>query len=268
MQNPFLSVINQILPEPHAGLLSGMLFGAKSSLPKELYEQLIATGTIHIVALSGQNISILVGIISSLTLRFGRKISFWLTVLILLGFISIVNIEPSLIRAVIMGSMQLIAIYIGRQYWSLLSLLLAASGMLIINPSWIDEPGFQLSFLATLGIILIGPKLTNVDKDLNWQREIWIEFKTSLQITLAAQLFTLPAIIWHFGRTSLVSPLSNVLISPVIAPIMILGLSASILGSISVYAARLIGGVLWVLLSFLLAVVEFTSKFPYASISF
>src|SRR3989338_8087128 len=107
MYNPFVEVINQVLPEPQAGLLNGILFGIRARLPKDLYEGLITTGTVHIVALSGQNIAILTKIISEVTLTLGRKVSSLLTVASVVGFVAFVGAEPTIVRAAIMGSLSL-----------------------------------------------------------------------------------------------------------------------------------------------------------------
>ena len=154
MVNPFLEVINQSLPEPQASLLSGILFGVKYSFPQDFYQALVSTGTIHIIALSGQNISILTKIISDISSPLGRRKSVFISLFGIIAFVIFVGIEATLIRAAIMGSMSLLAVYFGRKKWSLLSLVLAGGLMLIINPAWGANISFQLSFLATLGIIL------------------------------------------------------------------------------------------------------------------
>ena len=268
MPNPFIDVINRSIGEPHAGLLAGMLFGVKSTIPSDLYEALISTGTIHIVALSGQNISILMGIVASSSLVFGRKASALFTIFAIGLFLIIVEMEPSLIRAVIMGSMQIIALYFGRLYWSVLSLILAGCTMLLVNPAWIDDVSFQLSFLATLGIILIGPKGVSLRQDSDKKTQFIHELKSNLQITLAAQIFTLPVVAWHFRRLSLIAPVTNLLISWTIAPIMVMGLILSGLGFVSDAIGHLVGLITWPLLEYLVRVVELTAKIPYASITF
>ncbi|MEK7544271.1 MAG: ComEC/Rec2 family competence protein [Patescibacteria group bacterium] len=151
------TVLGRLLPEPQAGLLAGILFGTRASLSRTLADAFIATGTIHIIALSGQNISIVTGLVaSSLTHLVSRRIASLLTLLVLGLFLWFVGPSPSLVRAVIMGSLTLFSIIFGKQNWSLLSLLLAVSIMLVLNPLWITDLGFQLSVLATLGIILFG----------------------------------------------------------------------------------------------------------------
>lgn len=151
------AIITTYLPEPHAGLLSGISFGAKAAMSKSLTEALITTGTLHIVALSGMNISIVSGLVSSLLLRFvSRRITSLLTVLIIMGFVWFVGLSASVVRAAVMGIISLLAIILGRSNWPFLTWAVAVTFMLILNFSWLSDLSFQLSSLATLGIILFG----------------------------------------------------------------------------------------------------------------
>ena len=153
----FTSVLNQLLPEPHAGLLNGILFGTKATLSRDLMDALITTGTLHIVALSGMNITILSGLISTTLLWVvGRRLASVLTILLIIGFVWFVGASPSIVRAGIMGGISLLAIVFGRQTWGLLAWILAVGIMLLLNPEWISDISFQLSAGATLGIILFG----------------------------------------------------------------------------------------------------------------
>jgi len=163
-----------------------------------------------------------------------------------------------------MGSLSLLAVYFGRQSWSLLSLVLAAGIMLIINPSWIDNLSFQLSFLATLGIIIFGQ--TKYSKSQSFFDEVMRELKISLRITLAAQAFTLPLIFFTFRQVSLISPVTNVLIGWTIVPIMVLGFVLSISGWIYLPLARIAGWLVWVPLTYLVEVVKLTALIPFAAI--
>lgn len=266
MNNPFIEVISQTLPEPQASLLAGMIFGVRSSLPKDLIEALITTGTIHIVALSGQNISILARIVSEVTLVFGRKISSLLTIIGIIGFVLFVGIAAPVVRAAIMGSLSLIAVYFGRKDWALLSLFLAGSFMLMINPEWLSSVSFQLSFLSTLGIILLASNQPGKIEGL--VNELKHDLLLNLRITLAAQLFTLPVVFLTFHRISLIAPITNVLISFVITPIMVLGIMLSLIGWVFLPLGHLFGYLVWVPLTYLVTVVDITSRFPFASIRF
>ncbi|MEK7165676.1 MAG: ComEC/Rec2 family competence protein [Patescibacteria group bacterium] len=267
MFNPFAQVVLQILPEPEASLLNGILFGIRQSLPPDLHQAMITTGTIHIIALSGQNISILTRLFSEISLPLGRKKSIITTILGIIAFVIFVGPDAPVVRAAIMGSLTLLSVYFGRQSWSLLSLLLAAGIMLIVNPQWLGEPSFQLSFMATLGIILLVSSPVTQGKT-SFMQLIRNDFMANLKITLAAQLFTLPVIIFHFGRISLISPLTNVLIGWTITPIMVLGIFASLCGLVLYEAGLVVGWGVWILLSYIIIVVKWTALIPFAAIGF
>lgn len=160
----FTQIIGQYLPEPHAGLLAGIAYGTKMTMSRDLVTALTRTGTLHIVALSGMNISIVAGLVSLTLLRFvSRRIASLLTVLIIIGFVWFVGPTASVVRAAIMGCIALLAVILGRNNWSLFSWILAVVVMLAVNPSWIGDLSFQLSALATLGIILFGGKSETSD---------------------------------------------------------------------------------------------------------
>lgn len=266
MYNPFIPVINSLLPEPQASLLAGMLFGIKANFSRELYNALIATGTIHIVALSGQNISILATIISVCTSFLRRKISILINILLIVAFVIFVGPQPPVVRAAIMGVLTFSSTYFGRKSWGLLSLILSSLVMIIVMPAWLFELSFQLSVAATFGIILLVPKVQNKKRSLFG--ELLYDFKMSLWTTLAAQIFTLPIIFMVFRRISLIAPLTNMLIGPLVAPIMVLGLCVVAFGSISSLLALPFVWSSWALLSVLIWIVEVTARIPFASIVF
>ena len=265
MYNPFLQVINQLLPEPQASLLNGILFGIRAQMPYALYQALVTTGLLHVIALSGTNISILIDLVAKVTLFLGRKISIIVTVCIIVAFVMMVGVSPTVVRAAIMGAITLIAVYLGRKSWSILSLFLASGVMLLIRPQWIGDISFQLSFLATLGIILGNDLVKRKYARTIWEKIIYA-LKVNLALTLSAQLFTLPIIILNFGRLSLISPVSNLLVGWAIQPIMILGLATGILGWIWMPLGILPSWLAWVPLSYFLSIVEMLAKVPGAAI--
>lgn len=160
------SIIDKLLPEPHAGLLAGLLFGTKASLSREFYDALVATGVLHIIALSGMNITIMENLVAGLMVPVvGRRWASAITIGVIVWFVWFVGATPSVIRAAIMGSLSLLAVIFGRQYWALSAWVIACSIMLVINFSWIADVSFQLSALATLGIILFGTKAKNITGD-------------------------------------------------------------------------------------------------------
>lgn len=250
------SILNQLLPEPHAGLLAGLLFGTKTSLSVDLYNALVKSGTLHIIALSGMNISILSRMVTnSLLPVVGRRIASLLILLLVAWFVWFVGPSASIVRAAIMGGISVFAVLLGRQYWAILSWAIAVGVMLLVNVSWFFDISFQLSALATLGIILFGGE----------EKEGPV--KDDLRLTLAAQVFTIPLIFFYFRRISLVSPLSNLAIGWLVGPLTGLGWATAIVGWIWLPAARLIAWIDWVFLEYLLLAVTWTSKIPFASLS-
>src|SRR3990170_8333770 len=162
MINPFIGIINSLLPEPHASLLNGILFGVRSTMPKSLYNALITTGTLHIIALSGMNITILVNLMARITLFMGRKVSILLTTCLIVIFVLFVGASPTIVRAAIMGSLSLLSVYFGRLNYGLLTLFIAAGIMILFNSSLVNNLSFQLSFFATFGIILVARNTRNM----------------------------------------------------------------------------------------------------------
>ncbi len=264
--NIFSKQTNKLLPEPQASLLSGILWGEQKQMDKNLYGALKRTGTLHVIALSGMNITILISLIGKITLFLGRKQSILLSLTLIVIFIVFVGASPSVVRAGIMGSLSLLAVYFGRKSWAMLSLILAAGIMLIINSAWIFDIGFQLSFLATLGIIVLASKPLRKKKGL--AGEFLEEGKENLRTTLAAQVFTLPVIIYNFKQLSLIAPLTNVLVLWIIQPIMVLGFVLSLTTILFLPLAYPLSWIIWVPLTYFIKVIEWTAKIPLATINF
>lgn len=267
MANPFIGVINSLFPEPQASLLNGILFGIKVSMPRNFYNALITTGVLHIIALSGMNISILTTLTAKITLFMGRKASSIVTICLIVLFVLFVGPSPSVVRAAMMGSLSLLAVSFGRRDWGLLSLFLVCGIMLLLDFSLLKNLSFQLSFAATFGIILANRRVERqYIKGLLGQVKYWL--KENLKLTLSAQLFTLPIILFNFHRLSLIGPVANLAIEWTIQPIMVLGFITSILGYIWLPLGMVVGWLIWVPLTYLIVIVETLSKIPGASISF
>ncbi len=266
MPNPFIGTVNSLLHEPQASLLNGILFGVRSNMPNSLYQALIATGTLHIIALSGMNISILINLISYSTISLGKKASSILSICLIVVYVMFVGASPSIVRAAIMGCMSLLAVYYGRQDWGVLSLFLASGIMLLLNFSLIKNISFQLSFLSTLGILLANRPFECQKKKSALDQSISL-LKKNMKLTLSAQLFTLPIIIYNFHRVSLIAPLANLLIEWAIQPIMVLGFVTSTIGWLWYPLGIIPSWFVYVLLTYLIKVVEILAKIPKASIS-
>ncbi|MFA6993518.1 MAG: ComEC/Rec2 family competence protein [Patescibacteria group bacterium] len=255
----FNNIIDRGMPSPESALLKAILFGQQSEMPTRLMQEFAQTGVTHIIAVSGSHVTIIGGILFNLFLALGfrRKVIFYLTTGSLLVFLLVIGWPASAVRAVIMGFLGLWAMQAGRLNNSSFSLILAAAVMLAINP-WLllYDVGFQLSFLAVWGMMVFTERIENLFDKLPFAITNTLGFRDSLIMTLAAEVATLPLIIYQFGLFSVVAPLANVLIAPVVTPIMILGAAVSAVGLVSLSLAKVLFWPVWLLLWYFLAVVE------------
>lgn len=257
-------VIEQVLLPPQSSILKAVFLGDKWGLSDQLKEKLNISGTRHIVAISGLHMIIMSQILLWLVLGLGlwRGQAFYGVLFFLIVYILMVGAPPSAVRAGIMAGLLLLAQKVGRLRGAERAVILAALIMLLINPQLLrSDVGFQLSFLATLSIIYLKPILDNYTG--KWPNPVGL--KDVLTMTLAAQLGTLPVLIFHFGRLSLVSPLANLLIVPLLPLIMMLGMILSFSGLIWLPLAKIMAGPVWVLLTYLFKVVDYLSAWSLAA---
>lgn len=215
-----LHEINQIFSEPSSSLLAGLLLGA-DELSDDWKNNFRRTGTAHIVVASGYNVTIvLTWMLVVLTfIGLSRRRSLIFLVVGLISYVILAGSGAPIIRAAILGGTTQLSKHLGRKSSGLHLLLLVASVMLIWNPLLLlGDIGFQLSILSTLGLILIDPWLL---PRLKWVTVL--EIRQALSSTLAATLATLPLTIFTFGSVSLVAPVANLLILPLIPWAMISG---------------------------------------------
>jgi competence protein ComEC len=253
--------IKQNLPYLHSALLKSLLFGQEEEIPFEWKEKLNQTGTRHIAAVSGMNITIISSLILSFLLFLGlwRHHAFYLSIFLISFYVLMIGAPASAIRAAIMGILYLTAQYFGRISSGERPVVFAAALMLFFNPLLLRyDVGFQLSFLAILGIVYFYQFFFEKFKKLPKL------IKESLASTLSAQIFTFPILIYNFGQISLISPLSNVLILPFLPVITILGFIFPFFGIIFEPIGYLLSFPCWLLLSYLLKVVDLCSKIPYS----
>jgi ComEC/Rec2-related protein len=210
--------IIEILPVTQAGLLSGILLGTKSQLPLELTQNLRKTGTIHIVVASGYNLSLVAGLLMAVLLKFtGRQKAAGIATIGIWLYTLMVGMEAPIVRAAIMANLTFLAQILGREKDGSLGLLLAGSMILLLSPLLLFDIGFQLSFMATAGILMFSPRLTGKAFELPLIGQ-------DLKTTLAAQIAVLPILLINFGEFNWLSPVINALVLPVIPIVMIMGL--------------------------------------------
>lgn len=229
VRRSFREAIQAALPEPDAGFVLGILTGERSAISPELREMFNRTSTSHLIALSGFNITIIaifVGwVLGGLHLSPRAKL---ITAGILIGlFCLLVEGGASVVRAAVMGVLALVARERGRIYEMTNALVFAGAVMVFLNPYLLRfDLSFQLSFLATLGIILVPPLITRY---FLWLPESF-KIREAVVMAISAELFVVPLILWHFGAVSLIGPFANVLVVPVIPATMLLGFVTGILG--------------------------------------
>lgn len=252
----FTNIINSYLPEPEASLLNGMIFGVNLKTTKEFYQQLKIVGLLHLVVLSGINITLLAAMVSSITKYFSKVISTLITILTIFLFVVFVGPQAPIIRAAFMGILTHVAIITGRKNFTLYALFLSLIFVIIFWPSWLKTVSLQLSYGATLGIILFGQGKNN-----NW-------IIKNLRLTLAAQVFTVPIIFFYFKQISLISPLANLLVAETIPPLMVFGFLTAILGKISYFLGLVPAYISYGILRYLVWVIETLAKIPFAFFNF
>lgn len=252
----FTNVINSYLPEPEASLLNGIIFGVNLKTTKEFYQQLKIVGLLHLVVLSGINITLLAAMVSSVTKYFSKVISTMITILTIILFVIFVGPQAPIIRAAFMGVLTHVAIITGRKNYTLYALFLSLIFVLIFWPLWLKTVSLQLSYGATLGIILFGQGKNN-----NW-------IIKNLRLTLAAQVFTVPIIFLYFKQISLISPLANLLVVETIPPLMIFGFLTAILGKINYFLGYIPSLISYGILSYLVWIIETLAKIPYVFLQF
>lgn len=252
-------IVNQLLPEPQASLLNGILLGVKE-MPPELQQAFKITGTIHVVVVSGYNISVVGGFFLNLAGVIKRRYALLASMLAIVLYIMLVGAQPPVIRAGIMAAVSYLAMSLGKQRMALWSLSLAALVMVLFDFSVLGNLSFQLSFLATLGIIIFSEKF----------KQLFIKvpepFNDSLATTLAAQLLVTPLIFYNFGTVSLISPLVNTLVLWTIPLATVLGFASLAVSLLVLKIGQLLALFAWVPLSIFVWVVELGAKIPLAQI--
>jgi competence protein ComEC len=256
-------VYRQVLPEPQASLLLGIVWGGNWQLPSSFYQSLQNSGTMHVIAASGMNVTLVAGfIISSLVVLLPRKWAVPVGIFGIWFYVTAAGATASVVRAGIMAAAMLIAQFFGRQYEAMRFLVLVGFVMLAVNPLWLFDIGWQLSVAATAGLVMVGYR--QVQAPAGWLGGMAIgDFRTSLVAILA----TLPIMLANFGRLSLIAPLVNALVLWTIAPLMVLGLVILFSGLIWLPLAQVVGWVTWVMLSFFIKVIEVGGGWQWAAIS-
>jgi len=265
-KNKLRTSLNKIMVMPQSGFLEALLFGDEGNISDEWKDKLNLTGTRHIAAVSGMNITILCFLLLDflLFLGFWRDQSFYLSVILISFYILMIGASASAVRAGIMAILFLTARHFGRPSAGPRIIVLTAGLMFLFNPLVLKDIGFQLSFLAIMGLVYLQPILFNLFKKI----PDFFQARYNLSGTLAAQAFTLPILIYNFGQTSLISPITNILILPLLPAITILGFVFSMVGIFWKGLAQFLSWPAWFMLSYLTKTIDWFSKISWSNLIF
>ncbi len=248
----FIEVLEAVIPEPQAGLGEGLLLGVNQALGEDLKTAFRKTGIIHIVVLSGYNVMIVAeAVMRLLAFWFTLRIRLLIGLVVIGGFAFLVGLGPTVVRASLMATLILVARATGRHYAVTRSLVFAGLIMLIINPYLlVFDPGFQLSFLATLALILLAPSL---------MRHFWFvpnfgQLREFFTATIATQIFVSPLLLYSIGEFSLV--LVNVMVLPLVPLSMLLTFLTGLCGLLSFSLALPVGWLAHLTLSYIIFIAE------------
>jgi len=253
---------NRLLPETQAQLLAGMLIGVQGALEPQFKDQLIATSTIHIVVVSGQNLSMVVGFLLAFAPLFGRKKTILFSLVGIVVYSLLTGMTVPVIRAAVMATLVLAAQWWGREKQDGWILIIAGLGMLLVNPNWALSISFQLSFAATFGALIFSKTVQT------WLTKLPPILRDEIAVTLAAQMFTLPIIAANFHRVSLLGSIANIFVLWTVAPIMLTGMISLVLSFIWLPLGLLASLVPNLLLSYFITTINLFSQLPWAQIEF
>jgi competence protein ComEC len=257
----FFAGMYSALPEPLAPLALGLLVGVRALIPKSVQAQLTVVGLSHLVAVSGYNLTILInaayGSLKGWSRRLAMLTAFWL----IAGFLLVSGFGASITRAAVVSILSLLASYYGRNFKPLTLIAIVAALTAGFAPNYLTDLGWQLSFLGFAGIIVAAPLIEQRwIKNPNVVKRLLIE-------TLAAQILTLPLIMFTFGRLSLVAPLANVLVMPLVPAAMLLSLVAGLAGMLIPAAAGWMAWPAALILNLILSLVQLLAHWSWSSLN-
>ena len=259
------------MPEPEAGLAAGIVIGLRDRVDRDLAAAFTTVGASHVVAISGWNIAIVAATVAALAGRLARRRRAVLLVVAITAYVLAAGASPSVVRAAAMAGVVLLARETGRAGRAAAALGWAAALLLVVDPRLVTDPGFQLSTLATGGILAwANPWTVRIGRIAGGRVPAWLA--ESLGVSLAAQVATLPVVLLTFGRLALISPAVNLAIVPLVAPAMAASLVALGGGVIALAGgpgviATLAGLPAWGLLTAMCTVIRFAATLPFANVS-
>ncbi len=264
IKEKFLEKINFVVREPESILMGGLILGERSSFDEDTRQKLVDTGTIHIVALSGYNVTIVSEWIMKVFGFLPKYFAFGAGIFGIFLFVVMAGAKSTAIRAGVMASLTLIARATGRNYDAGRALALAGVAMIAFNPLILAfDVSFQLSFIATVAVIFFAPK---VEKYFLRVPD-YFKLRDIVSVTCAVYIFVLPFILYKMGNLSLVALPANILILPFIPITMVFGFLTGFIGIASYFLSLPFGFISYLFLNYELGVIDIFSRVPFASFS-
>ncbi|MEA5578840.1 ComEC/Rec2 family competence protein [Anabaena sp. UHCC 0451] len=252
----------RFLGVPEGPLVSAMVLGSKAvDLPYDIRDLFVKVGLAHALAASGFQTSLILGVILQLTRKAKKGTQIFLGCLGLITFLCLAGFQAAILRAVIMGLAALIGLALERKVQQLGSLLLAATLLLLFNPLWIWDLGFQLSFLATLGLIVTATPIT---KCLDWLPPV---IASLVSVPLAATIWTLPLLLQVFSVVAVYSVPLNIITTPLISVISIGGMISGLASLILPDVGSTLASFLYYPTHWLIQLAEFFANLPGSSVA-
>ena len=256
----------QFFQQPYSAILQAMLIGDKVSLESETKDKFINTGLIHLLVVSGLHIGfcVIIFIFFFKLFNLPLKYVYLLTIPSVFFYVLITGANPPAVRAAIMASCILIALILNREPLIYNAIALSALIILFINPQDLFNASFQMSFLATLGIVYLYPKINNIF--CNIKSKILKNLWSVVAVTISAQIALIPVLLFYFGKLSIISLITNILIVPIIGFIVGLCYIFYLVTFISNYLAVFFSFLLTHILTIILMIIDFFSNLKYATI--
>lgn len=264
----FSNQLADIFSEPYNGFMSGLLLGNRGEISGELMQNFNTVGLTHIIAISGYNITLVISAACGLFVFLGRRKKVVFSIVFVVCFVILVGASASVVRAAVMGIIGLVAVYFGRVYVASVSLIASAFLMNLWNPRLlVYDVGFELSILATAGLVYVSAFVSEhfVNKYFGFF-PAFAGIRESFSMTLSAQIFVLPLVVFYFGRLSLVSPIANLVVLPFIPWIMLFGFLSGIANFLSGWLGSFFGFGAYILMKFVVFIIKLFASLPFAAI--
>jgi len=267
VKNAFEDSISASLAEPYASYINGVLLGSRQNIPQYIKDNFNKTGTTHILAISGYNITIIAqALLAGLVFFVRRRQAFWISVGCVILFTILTGAGASVVRAAVMGILLMAANGYGRMYDPKNSILLAAAVMVWLNPiSLRSDVGFQLSFLAVLGLMYLYPVFDRAVRK-KFKNKVAEELKETLLMTASAQLMVLPLLIYYFKQLSLVSLPANLLVLPLMPFTMLFGFLTGLGGLLFQPLGHALAVFAWLLSAYQLGIISWLGGLSWSSL--